>query len=128
MGDQKRAEDVYIGKPHLPPSWSGGGWGGPKEGHDKDERFMARGDARQLPDDLYKSWAVNGRFVNSTEQKMTMAKKSAKEIGLGSVSDSSSEDEKMQKKEKNKKKKRKRQKDKKDKKGKKGKKDKKTKK
>ena len=35
--------NVYVGKPDMPPSWSGGGWGGPKDGHDKDTRYMLRG-------------------------------------------------------------------------------------
>merc|ERR1711877_31107 len=50
--EREKAEKVsfYVGKPHLPASTSGGGWGGPKEGHDKDERFMLRGEARELPD------------------------------------------------------------------------------
>lgn len=47
---------AYIGKPDLPPSWGGGGWGGPKDGHDKDTRYMLRGEARELPDHFYKSW------------------------------------------------------------------------
>ena len=34
-----------VGKPDLPPSWSGGGWGGPRDGHDKDMRYMLRGEA-----------------------------------------------------------------------------------
>jgi len=117
--DQKREEDAYIGKPHLPPSWSGGGWGGPKEGHDKDDRFMLRGEARELPDDIYKDWKANGRFMNSIEQNMTVAKRSAKEVGSGSDSDSSREEHKKKKKEKRANKKRKQQKDKKNKKGKK---------
>eukprot|EP00928_Gymnodinium_smaydae_P051090 TRINITY_DN3461_c0_g1_i1.p1 TRINITY_DN3461_c0_g1~~TRINITY_DN3461_c0_g1_i1.p1 ORF type:complete len:295 (-),score=63.21 TRINITY_DN3461_c0_g1_i1:204-1088(-) len=124
--DQKREEDVYIGKPHMTPSWSGGGWGGPKEGHDKDERFMERGDARLLPEDLYESWAVHGRFISTAEQKMMDARKVAEEMDSDSDSDSSSEDDK--KKKKKLKKKGKQQKDKKGKKSKKGKKDKKTKK
>merc|ERR1711956_194328 len=127
--DQKREEDQYIGKPFLPPSWSGGGWGGPKEGHDKDDRYMLRGEARELPDEIYKSWKVKGRFMNSVEQKMTMAKRSAKEIGGGSDSDSSDSDSSVEEEKKKKdKKKRKKRKEQKDKKNKKGKKDKKTKK
>jgi len=126
--DQKREEDVYIGKPHLSPSWDGGGWGGPKEGHDKDDSFMLRGEARELPDHLYKDWHAKGRFINSMEQKMTVAKRVAKEVGSGSDSDSSREDQKKKKKEKRANKKRKQREDKKNKKGKKDKKAKKAKK
>jgi len=121
--DQKREEDAYIGKPCLPPSWSGGGWGGPKEGHDKDERFMLRGEARELPDYLYKDWAEKGRFMNSYEEKMTAAKRSAKEVSIPTF-----EEPKKKKKEKRADKKHKQQKDKKNKKGKKDKKAKKAKK
>lgn len=127
--DQKREEDAYVGKPHLPPSWDGGGWGGPKEGHDKDERFMLRGEARELPDYLYQDWQVKGRFLNATEQKMAEQKmavtsRSVMEVRPGPDSDSSRE----QKKKKKEKKVKKDKKGKKDKKNKKGKKDKKAKK
>ena len=29
----------------MRPSWDGGGWGGPKDGHDKDMRYMLKGEA-----------------------------------------------------------------------------------
>ena len=32
-------------KPDLRPSWDGGGWAGPRDGHDKDQRYMLRGEA-----------------------------------------------------------------------------------
>merc|ERR1711920_594425 len=109
--------EEYIGKPHLPASCEGGGWGGPKEGHDKDDRFMLRGEARQLPEHLYKSWADKNRLPGSIEEKRATAKRSAKEIG--SESGSSSEEEKKKKKGKKKNKKDKKKKDKNKKKGKK---------
>merc|ERR1712106_754101 len=60
----------YIGKRDLPPSWDGGGWGGPKEGHDKDTRFMLRGEARDLPDYLYKSWEEHNHIETVIEKQM----------------------------------------------------------
>merc|ERR1711870_85760 len=65
---EKEAEaNVYIGKPDLPPSFMGGGWGGPKEGNDTDDRFMLRGEARQLPENLYKRWEDERRFKTNME-------------------------------------------------------------
>merc|ERR1712187_336670 len=90
--DQKREENVYVGKAHLPPSWAGGGWGGPKEGHDKDERYMLRGEARQLPEDIYQPWKDKGRLESSIEQswkdKMAVVKRVMKGSESGSDSDS----------------------------------------
>merc|ERR1712146_261486 len=110
--------DFYLGKPDLPPSWQGGGWGGPKEGHDKDERFMLRGEARELPDYLYKSWEERGRVQNIIEEKMVgRVCYNSKLIGQAPPSpdeeDESSEDLVKRRKRKGKKKKAKRKKDKK---------------
>lgn len=63
---------AYIGKPDLPPSWGGGGWGGPKDGHDKDTRYMLRGEARELPDHFYKSWQQKTELA---EQKLDINQK-----------------------------------------------------
>eukprot|EP00415_Alexandrium_ostenfeldii_P002787 UN2787 len=84
---------------------------------------MLRGEARELPDYLYKDWAEKGRFMNSYEEKMTAAKRSAKEVSIPTF-----EEPKKKKKEKRADKKHKQQKDKKNKKGKKDKKAKKAKK
>lgn len=48
--EKERAAEaaVYVGKPDLPPSWDGGGWAGPRDGHDKDQRYMLRGEATWL--------------------------------------------------------------------------------
>merc|ERR1711920_677672 len=67
-GKTVRNSDVYIGKPDMPSSSEGGGWGGPKEGHDKDERFMVRGEARDLPDWLYKSWADQHKIPSQLQK------------------------------------------------------------
>merc|ERR1712039_352483 len=107
MGKEAEA-NVYIGKPDLPPSFMGGGWGGPKEGNDTDDRFMLRGEARQLPENLYKKWQEQHLFKNNTKKKVA-----------ASSSDSSSEEEKKKTKDKKKKEKDKKKKDKKSKKGKK---------
>lgn len=117
--DQGRDEDVYVGKPHLPPSWNGGGWGGPKEGHDKDECFMLRYETRDLPNELWKAWNEKGRFMNKNEQKMVEARSQlAAKCGQRTKSNAKKKDKrKVQKVKKDKKKK-------KDKKGKKTKKDK----
>lgn len=61
---------VYIGKRDLPASCDGGGWGGPKEGNDTDIRFMLRGEARELPDYLYKSWEEHNCTDKIIEKKM----------------------------------------------------------
>ena len=44
--EEERAAEaaVYVGKPDMRPSWDGGGWGGPRDGHDKDQRYMLRGE------------------------------------------------------------------------------------
>merc|ERR1712039_866461 len=114
--EEKEKEEeakVYIGRPDLPPSFMGGGWGGPKERNDTDDRFMLRGEARQLPENLYKKWQEEHLFKKPIKKK-TVASSSS------SSSDSSSEEEKKKKKkEKKKKEKDKKKKDKKSKKGKK---------
>ena len=111
---------AYIGKPDLLPSSAGGGWRGPKDGGDTDSRYMSRGDARELPEDLYKSWKDTGRFVSSAEQRMFQKTQ-------GANSDSSEEGKKTKKEKKKKNKEKadkKNKKSKKDKKKKKGKKEK----
>merc|ERR1711920_128334 len=55
-GGYVKRKEFYVGKPDMPSSSEGGGWGGPKEGHDKDERFLCRGESRELPEWLYKGW------------------------------------------------------------------------
>ena len=54
--EKKAVGEFYLGKPDMRPSWDGGGWGGPKDGHDMDQRFMLRGEARELPDYIYAQW------------------------------------------------------------------------
>lgn len=61
--------NVYLGKPDMRPSWDGGGWGGPKDGHDMDQRFMLRGEARELPDYIYEKW----KFHRSDDGKRLTA-------------------------------------------------------
>merc|ERR1712151_1232250 len=61
--------NVYIGKPSMLSSMEGGGWGGPKEGHDKDERFMLRGEARNLPEFLYQEWSERSSVKRMIEDK-----------------------------------------------------------
>jgi len=68
--EAKEEADFYIGKSHLPPSWGGGGWGGPKEGNDTDEMFMLRGEARELPDDAYRAWRDRNKVKHIIEEKM----------------------------------------------------------
>eukprot|EP00931_Biecheleriopsis_adriatica_P090641 TRINITY_DN6459_c1_g1_i1.p1 TRINITY_DN6459_c1_g1~~TRINITY_DN6459_c1_g1_i1.p1 ORF type:complete len:281 (+),score=77.83 TRINITY_DN6459_c1_g1_i1:21-863(+) len=104
--EERELANVYVGKPHLPAACDGGGWGGPKEGYDMDQRYMLRGEYRELPDHIYKSWKDNGRILSSTEQQMTAAGKMSGS-GSGSESDSSSEEEKKKKKNKGTKKKKK---------------------
>lgn len=120
--EKEEEAKVYIGRPDLPPSWGGGGWGGPKEGHDKDGNYMLRGEARELPQHVYKSWQDSGRFKSIIEEKMAGRMKffsavagSQSQSGSESETDSSSEEEKKKKK----KAKKKKEKDKKSKKGKK---------
>merc|ERR1712060_669632 len=110
-------------------SWRGGGWGGPKEGHDKDTRFLMRGESRELPQHLYnqlpeymfKSLNRCQTAPTSNLKMQAPSKTSAHEIASGfeyvRKTDSDGEGEKKKKKEKKKNKKDKQKKDKKDKKG-----------
>lgn len=61
--------NVYIGKPKMLSSMEGGGWGGPKEGNDMDERFMLRGEARNLPESAYQEWAERSSVKRMIEDK-----------------------------------------------------------
>merc|ERR1711920_820769 len=118
------------------------GWGGPKEGHDKDERFLNRGELRALPEHMYQSFNNRGRVESVIEEKMGRAGISSVVVGSGYSSkdannpatgseegrkknkdkkktekDKKKKDKKKGKKNKDKKKKGKKEKDKKDKKG-----------
>merc|ERR1719491_1431120 len=101
----------YIGKRDLPPSWDGGGWGGPKEGHDKDTRFMLRGEARDLPDYLYKSWEEHNHIETVIEKQM--AKRDNYQFSSAAAANPSSESSWEEEEKKNKKEKKKKEKDKK---------------
>merc|ERR1712232_337090 len=104
MGEIEGEKNFYCGKPDMLPSWNGGGWGGPKEGNDTDERFMLRGEARELPDYLYKSWKDHNRVKNIIEDKMSGRMKfNATLIAALPGSDSDHDEEWMPKKVKKKK-------------------------